>query len=427
MKLQPNFKYPEITDEHYVFGKQIQGAALLRPDGDWRPYTPPEEAQRRNGVESSSCFVEAQQHALATILEEQFDVVDQNFSARFNLIYSDATSSGGDPLKAAQSFRDRGLVPDTFLPFSDDIKSWEEFRSFKGGNRDDCEKQGKTWRSYWEPKYDVVVRKEMDVEGKYNLMKQALKFSPLPMSVAQGYDNGQPKPKGARDIHLVELVYIDDQNRPYIWDTYAPYLKCLAPNYNTEFVMRWTLEKQATKDEINGFMAILRKMLEALNLIAKKPVIAPVLPPVSPATPILPIPSKYDWDTPILARHSVRVIADEEGLNVEQKNTMCATIGGESGWNPKAKNENRDRNGKLLSTDWGICQINDYYHIGLGMILGAIVPSYFGRAVIGSAFPSVDYVLKNPEACVRWMCTQWKAGHRTWWIAYKNGSYKKYL
>lgn len=121
-----------------------------------------------------------------------------------------------------------------------------------------------------------------------------------------------------------------------------------------------------------------------------------------------PEPAKptYLWGTPADARHSVRVICDEEGLTVEEKNTLCATVGGESGWKPGAVGK-PNTNG---SRDYGICQINDALWIGPG-----------------HEFISTDYVLNNPEKCIRWMCYWWKKGKRNWWIAYKNGSYKNYL
>lgn len=139
------------------------------------------------------------------------------------------------------------------------------------------------------------------------------------------------------------------------------------------------------------------------------PNVVPTLPVPNEAepTPVLahPLMPKYDWSTPKAARHSVRLICDEEGLTVEQKNTMCATIGGESGWDTHAINRNR-RNGKVVSTDFGICQWNDYYH--------------------GSEI-SPDEAVNNPEKAVRLMCTYWKQGQRNLWLAYKNGSYRAYL
>lgn len=127
---------------------------------------------------------------------------------------------------------------------------------------------------------------------------------------------------------------------------------------------------------------------------------------VIPVVVIEDVTPKYQWGTKEEARHSVRVICDEELLTTWDKNDLCATVGAESNWNPRAIGK---KNGDG-STDYGICQINDHYWIGKG-----------------KQFPSTDYVLENPEACIRWMCRQWKMGNKNWWYGYKNGSYKKYL
>jgi hypothetical protein len=102
----------------------------------------------------------------------------------------------------------------------------------------------------------------------------------------------------------------------------------------------------------------------------------------------------------------VRVVCDEEGLTLDQKNTMCATIGAESGWHTDAINYNRNKDGSLASTDYGICQWNDYYH---------------GKEI------SPDDALHDPEKAVRLMCAYWKRGQRTLWMGYTSGNYKKYL
>ena len=150
----------------------------------------------------------------------------------------------------------------------------------------------------------------------------------------------------------------------------------------------------------------------------------PETPIVNPAPPVVP---KYLWDTPEQARHSVRVICDEEKLSWKDKNDLCGTVGAESGWQSyyladiyrkgvlfrrkgdPVKLENI-KNGIVWSTDWGICQINDWYHIG-----------------DGKSFSSHQYVLDHPEECIRWMCRQWKAGNAHWWIAFKNKSYLSYV
>lgn len=133
------------------------------------------------------------------------------------------------------------------------------------------------------------------------------------------------------------------------------------------------------------------------------------------------------WDTPQNSRHSVRVLCDNAGLplvasvNVDgrmwlPKDIVCAVIGGESGWQnylPSGQpvtHKNLNADGSLSSTDWGICQINDYWHIGAG-----------------KDFPNVAYVLANPAAAVNWMIEMYKGGNIKDWDAYLNGSYKEYL
>lgn len=159
--------------------------------------------------------------------------------------------------------------------------------------------------------------------------------------------------------------------------------------------------------------------------------IATSTPPVAPQpAPEPPKPTYNDilhsselfdtWDTVEKARHNVRAICDQEGLDLRLKNELCATVGAESGWQSyylsgpqKGKpviKENRSPNGKVWSTDYGIAQVNSHYHIG---------PS--------KSFPSSKYVLDNPEAVIRWMCKQWKAGNANWWVAHLNGSYKSFL
>lgn len=248
-RLATNFQYPVIKETDYRFGSAQVVGEIIRPDSDWRPYLPPEELQRRNGIESSSCYIEASQHSLATILEEQFDLKDQNYSARFNFIFANPSPFGGDPLIGAQTFRDYGLIPDSMLPFSDEIKSWEEFRSFKGGDKNQCLYFGKQWREKWEPKYDIAITREENIKVKYQKLREVLKYCPPPVSVfGWAEDNGiYVKPQNVGDNHLVELLYIDDQNCPYVWDTYPPFLKKLEPFYNFDFGMRWTITKKEIK------------------------------------------------------------------------------------------------------------------------------------------------------------------------------------
>ncbi len=243
-KIPPNFIYPEIKKEDYLFGSGQLVGTPLRDDGDWRPYVGPEEDQNIRGIESSACYIEASQHAIATIEEEQLGEKDNNYSARFNALLSGGTPSGGNPLTGADSIRHDGLVPDNAMPFANYVGSWQDFHSWEGVNEQTIRVKGKEYLSKKKLGYDIVFGKFESLANKYIKLKQALNYSPCPVSVVAWYEHDgiYYKPEGMDDTHLVELVYIDEFNHPYIRDTYAPFLKKLEANFDFDFAMRWSVE-----------------------------------------------------------------------------------------------------------------------------------------------------------------------------------------
>ncbi len=132
----------------------------------------------------------------------------------------------------------------------------------------------------------------------------------------------------------------------------------------------------------------------------------PITPPIviKPATP-----EPYKWDTTANSRHSVRVICDEMGLTLTEKNIITACIQQESNFNNKAIGRNM-KDGKLLSTDWGLVQINDYWHVGPG-----------------KRWASVAQIINNPDKAVKWMIQMYKQGQLKMWVSYSSGAYKKFL
>ncbi len=113
----------------------------------------------------------------------------------------------------------------------------------------------------------------------------------------------------------------------------------------------------------------------------------------------------YPWDTPKHNWHNVRVLCDKEGLSYGQKNIICACIYQESRFNNNAIHQNKNK-----TTDWGIVQVNDYWHIGYG-----------------KQFASVQYVIKHPEETVSWMIRMYKIRRLNEWVSYSSGAYKKWI
>jgi hypothetical protein len=243
-KIPTNFVYPTIKPETFRFGSGQLTGTPLRPDGDWRDYLPPEEDQNVRGIESSACYVEAQQHTIATLEEEHLGEVDNNYSARFNALLSNGSENGGDPLTGADSIRNDGMVPDSLMPFGNNIQSWGDFHSWKGVNEGMVRAIGKEYLKKKKLGSDIVFEKWEPLATKYAKLKRALTFSPCPVSVTAWFENDglYYKQEDMDDNHLVELIYIDADNHPYIRDTYAPYVKKLEANFNFDFGMRWSVE-----------------------------------------------------------------------------------------------------------------------------------------------------------------------------------------
>jgi len=107
-------------------------------------------------------------------------------------------------------------------------------------------------------------------------------------------------------------------------------------------------------------------------------------------------------------KNMVRRFALEYGVNADE---VINTIQEESGFNPLAKNVNT--NG---STDYGICQINDYWWIGKNCKSAQLGEFYF---------ESPEYVMANPDACIEWMCKQFSKGRQRDWYGWRKLYEKK--
>jgi hypothetical protein len=167
-------------------------------------------------------------------------------------------------------------------------------------------------------------------------------------------------------------------------------------------------------------MAFIDSIMLWLARVLKWDLSEPVIPPEAPVSPpkpvitpkpiIIPTPETLLWDTPQHVYHAVRVTCDNAGLTLDEKNIITACIYQESAMKNTATCKNRDAKGVVWSTDWGICQINDWFHIGAG-----------------KDFPSVEYVLSNPQKVVEWMITMYRGGHLNQWVSYSSGAYKHWL
>lgn len=266
--MRNTFIYPVLNEKHRKYGGSFLNAPVINPEGDWRKSLPPHEEQRRFNVEPSSCFVEAQQHAIATIEERQLKELDNNYSARFNALLAGGTEFGGDPIAAADSIRTDGLVKEESMPHTDSLESWADFHSWKGVDETKVRSEGREYLKKKSNTFGVVVERDMPLQTKLDVIREALKRSPLPMSVYGVTDpSGDyiPKPEGVWDTHMVEATYIDSEDKIHILDTYPPFEKVLPPRYNTDFAMGWTVSRRELSTS-----SWWKRLLEWLIMLFKK-------------------------------------------------------------------------------------------------------------------------------------------------------------
>lgn len=113
--------------------------------------------------------------------------------------------------------------------------------------------------------------------------------------------------------------------------------------------------------------------------------------------PVVNVDTLVAWTGQENCRHNVRVLCDLEGLTVKQKDDLSSTVHCESDYNPSCVHPNIV-DGKTASTDYGIAQINDYFHIGTGKDFETIADAM------------------DPEKAIRWMAKQWLAGNGRLWV-----------
>lgn len=245
-----SFIYPEIHKEDRRYAG-IAGS-IINPSANWTKSLTPDEEQSQNGVEPSSCYVEASQATIAILKEYIYNIKDENYSARFNALLSGGTESGGDPLKGGYSIKKDGLIPQFMMDWQG-VKSWLDYHSWKGVNKTECIDKGQEEAREWDKKYYILFEKDDPIEVKYNNIRQALKRSPVPISVYAWLekDGKYYKPEGVDDTHLVVCIGITDNNELIVRDTYKPFIKTLAPNTNPDFGMYWIIRKKTPEEILN--------------------------------------------------------------------------------------------------------------------------------------------------------------------------------
>ena len=139
-QLKNNGFIPPVIDKtHYVFGSNQMSFKVIQPDGDWSNVIPEEEKQYVLNFDTFNCVSFNTLNQIEMYMNKVFNE-KINYSDRWLGIIAGTNPErgGNDPQTVYEAIRKYGLIPEEMLPFSEDLKTVEEYYSFKGADSDKC-------------------------------------------------------------------------------------------------------------------------------------------------------------------------------------------------------------------------------------------------------------------------------------------------
>ncbi len=216
------FIKPTIEKDHYILGVSSLPFVINEPTGNWGVDLPIKEYQSKPGLETYNC---TGFNTLNQIEAYMFKVFGEkvNYSDRWVGIISGTSAElgGNDPQMVCEAIRKCGLIPESMLPFSDEITSTGEYYSFKGADEQACRAEAQKWLEKWEFYHEWVFSQGQASDEKIHNMKVALKSSPLTMAVyAWAQDERGVFVKLGYENHWTCLYAIEDFQK--VFDSYDP-------------------------------------------------------------------------------------------------------------------------------------------------------------------------------------------------------------
>lgn len=262
-------KIPTQSETDWVLGGARSAPyKVLNETGDWTPFLPEYELQRKRGVESNGCTNFGSLN-IFEILQNFLYNRDVNYSERFTAVMSGQTEGGNDPHKVLQSVCDNGVIDERLLPFTPGM-TFKEYLSPKPMTAE-LRQKGLDFA------YTHIVRHEyiydvdalLSADKKRRLLGEALKRSPVGVSVyawSEG-DGKYIKPEGAQDNHWCVLVKIDENGNPIVFDSYEPELKKLTWDH---FTVAKGVYFEYVPEKKTLMASIMSLIITAMNLLIKE-------------------------------------------------------------------------------------------------------------------------------------------------------------
>lgn len=239
------FKRPEITPDQHIFGVALDWK-IQKEDGQWDEFLPLYEPQAEN-YETSGCTVWGTENALE-ILHKFLFKIEPNYSERFIAILAGITLEGGDPHTVAETIRKQGLINQELLPIPE---TYEEFCQ-PNPMEERFLAKGKKWLDDYSFRHDWVLQGKETKENRISAIKEALKYSPLGVSVSAWQEEGGVYVDGGRPNNHLCVCFGWTDNGWKIFDSYNHSIKIYSYDSEISFAKRYKLEKKTFYPEKQG-------------------------------------------------------------------------------------------------------------------------------------------------------------------------------
>ena len=237
----------EIKIEDYVLGGATTKLPtdILQENGSWLAYLPMAERQDLS-IETYSCVSFGTLNIMEMLIKRIFGK-EENFSDRYLAISSNTSPLGNSPQTVGECLRKvSGAIKEELLPFSDNIRTFEQYHSPKP-LPEALINEGKKWLEKYEIKHEWVFQSG---ENKQEKLMEALKLSPVGVSVYAWQQDGDDyvKPAGSQDNHWTTCVGYEEGKHWIIFDSYpaseGSFLKKLVWNYDFQMAKRYYIVKK---------------------------------------------------------------------------------------------------------------------------------------------------------------------------------------
>lgn len=219
-----------IDQASYEFSQDKLPRKVLQPTGSWGEFLPTYEPQFGGDWDTDGCTLWGTQNAIE-ILDRRIFGESSNYAERFNYNLIPIHPPGSDPDLVAENIRHFGMIPNTELPMT---ISYEEFLT-PDPMTPELLAEGKGWLAKREFKHEWLWKSEPSLEVKRRIMKEALLYSPVGVSVSawQKNDQGLFVDMGRPNNHWCVCFGFDGDN-PLIFDSYDQSVKTLSADHRIE-------------------------------------------------------------------------------------------------------------------------------------------------------------------------------------------------